>query len=997
MEFGLLGPVEARAGGARLPSGSARERFVLATLLLNAGRLTPVESLLTPLWPTPPASAKAQLHNLVSSLRRRFRSYDADLIETRPTGYALRLAGHGLDLAEFRQLTGRGRRAAARGDHPAAASLLDQALGLWRGPALADVGDDLVGEARATLHAERLAALTARLDAALALGEHDRVLHELEPLLAEHPYDEELYARQMRAYAAAGRRADALAVYRRAYRRFVDELGVEPGARLRDIERQVLLGAPEPAATGPGVPRQLPQAVRLTGRRALLDRIGADLRGGTGASCPVVLLVGPGGVGKSALALAAGHRAADTFTDGQLYVDLRGSQRSPLDPHAVLGRFLRALGVPGAEVPADPEERAAAYRSRVAGGRTLVVLDDAVDERQVRPLLPGAGAVLVTSRRPLGGLVGAARYVPSALDDDAAVRLLAGIAGAERVAAEPSAAADIVGYCGGLPLAVCVAAARLAISPQWTLADFRTRLATERGRLDELAVGDLDVRASIGLSYDGLAAPARLLLRRLGAFGLAEWPQWLAVALSGGASAPLDLLTEVHLVEPVGRDAAGQHRYRLHDLVAEYAAERAADDEPLWTDDTVPDAYAAALRDWLGLASVADELLKHGRRAAHGLAAPEPPAAAGPVARERPNEWFDAEWGNLVAAVDHACRLRRADLAVPLALRLAGYLTLRAYDVERERVLTAAADCARDTADDRMLMRVLAALFSASAQLGRHASLGTIVAEEVDVARRLGDRHAELDALYHATYVAKVTGRLAEAAARADEGLALLRDGDPAVTHLLDMYQNIRGDLYVETGDPAAGVPLLAEVVERKRAEGRTRQAVLGLHSYGTALRAAGRIGEAERVLTEAWDISREISDALGMAYLGFSLGLVDVARRDWAAARERLTTNLADLERIGHPAGIAEALRGLGDAALGAGDPAGALAPLRRSLEVWRTTDTPVDVARTLARLDIAATRVGDAPGAAAYRAEWRAVLADLGLSERCLLLPYLPPDPTG
>ncbi|HEY3504316.1 MAG TPA: BTAD domain-containing putative transcriptional regulator [Actinocatenispora sp.] len=994
MEFGLLGPVEASAEGRRLPSGSGRERFVLATLLLNADRLTPVEQLLEPLWPDPPASARAQLHNLVSSLRRRFRGYDAELIETRPRGYALRLGGHRLDVAEFRHLTGRGRRAAERGDHPAAASLLDEALALWRGPALADVGDDLVAEVRTVLHTERLAALTARLDAALALGEHDRVLRDLEPLLADHPYDEELYARQMRAYQAAGRRADALAVYRRVYRRFVDELGVEPGPKLREIERQVLRGGEEPAVA-PVVPRQLPQAVPLTGRDELLDRVDADLRGGTGGSCPVVLLVGPGGVGKSAVALAAGHRVGDAF-DGALYADLRGSQPAPLDPHDVLGRFLRALGVPGSEVPADPEERAAAYRSRLAEGRTLVVLDDAADERQVRPLLPGAGAVLVTSRRPLGGLVGAARYAPPALPDDAAVRLLAGVAGAGRVAAEPAAAADIVRHCGGLPLAVCVAAARLAISPQWTLAEFRSRLATERGRLDELAVGDLDVRASIGLSYDGLPEPARALLRRLGALGAPDWPRWVGTALAGGSLSPLDLLTEVHLVEPVGRDAAGQHRYRLHDLVAEYAAERArADDVPPWADrdDPTPGALPSLLTDWIGLASEADELLKHGRAAARGLVSPEPPASAGPVARDRPTEWFDAERGNLMAAVDHACRLRRADLAAPLALRLAGYLTLRGYDAERERVTAAAAACARDTGDDPMLVRVLGAQFAASAQRARHTILAPIVAEEVAVARRLGDRSAELDALFHSAYVAKVTGRLAEAAARLDDGLALLHADDPDEARMLPLYQVTRGDMYVEAGEAAAGLPMLAAAAERKRADGRNRQTVLYLQPYGMALCLAGQLDEAERVLTEAWDMVREISDAVGAAYLEYSVGMVDLARGDWDTARTRLTEALDEMERLDHPAGTAQALRALGDLALGTGEPALARAHLRRSLDIWRGSDTPIDLARTLARLEVAATRVGDEAEAAECRAEWRGILAELDLSERCLLMA----DPPG
>ncbi|MGH3739463.1 MAG: BTAD domain-containing putative transcriptional regulator, partial [Micromonosporaceae bacterium] len=653
VEFGVLGPVEVRHEGRTLPTGSARERYVLAALLLDADRLVSTDRLVDALWRTPPTSAKAQLHNMISKIRGRFRGFDDELIATRPAGYQLRLDGHRLDLVEFRERLAAARCAAERGEHHGTVAILDGASGLWRGPALADVPDDIAADARQALGEERLAAGELRLDAQLALGEYAGMLAELNGLLAEHPYREHLYRRQMLALAGAGRRADALAAYRRAYRRLVDDLGVEPGGALRELEQQILRGLTPSAASPPQlVPRQLPPVNGpVTGRDELLHEVTGCLTSRGDAALPVVVLVGPGGVGKTTLALSAGHRLAAEFPGGQLYADLRGSHGRPADPYQVTGRFLRALGVPGTAVPEDPEERLAMYRSHLADG-ALVVLDDAADEAQVRPLLPGSPrcAVAVTSRRQLAGLLGATRFAVPQLVDHAAVALLGRIAGPERVAAEPEAAARIARSCGALPLAVSIAGARLAAEPGLRLERFAVSLAEERGRLDQLTVGDLDVRASIALSYQQLPAPAARLFGQLGALPTADWPEWLPDALGGGDPAVLGQLVDVHLVEPLGVDPVGQQRYRFHDLVAAYAAEQAPQDAD-------PDVWRLVLDGWLGLVTLADEAAGASTAPLLDAVHPPAPASAADAVRRAPLDWFETERVSLQDAVELAGRL----------------------------------------------------------------------------------------------------------------------------------------------------------------------------------------------------------------------------------------------------------------------------------------------------------------------------------------------------
>lgn len=952
---------------------------MLTTLLLNAGRLTSAESLIQRIWESPPETAKAQVHNLISSLRRRFRAEDPDLVETRAAGYVLHLDRHWLDLAEFRELSERGRAAVAAADHAAALALLDRALALWRGPALADVPE--YADLREGLHRERLTTAEAKLESALALGDHDAVLRAVEPLLADHPYAERLHRQRMLALAGAGRRDEALAAYRRAYREFVANLGVAPGPLLREAEQQILRGEPpaDGATTTGLIPRQLPPAVQLTGRDELLRQV-TDSAGSDPAT---VLLVGPAGVGKTALAVATGHRLRAAYPDGQLFADLRGSHDPPADPYHIAERFLRALGASGSEIPDDPEERISSYRSHLARGRFLVVLDDAADEAQVRPLLPGApgtGAV-VTSRRQLAALLEAARFPVPALPAADGIRLLAKGAGESRMAAEPQAATEIIRLCGGLPLAVCVTAARLAVRPEITLDELRQRLAVERGRLDQLAVGDLDVRASISLSYQALPDDARRLFRRLGLLATPDWPSWVVGTLQTGTRDLLERLVDVHLVQPLGRDGAGQDRYRLHDLVAEYAAERAeAEDSAAERRDAV----VRTLEGWLALATEADERVGHGMRVAAGLATPAAPPDAGQAARDAPREWFEAERECLLAAVHHAGRLGRSELAGTLALRTAGYLILRAYG-DLEPILRTAIDEVRRHGQDRLLLRLLSALSVAHAQRSRNTALSATAAEVFDLARRLGDREQEMRALLFGSVALRRQGRLAEAVDRGQRAVAMCGpDTPPLVANRAHVGLAISR---WESGRSDLAVTLVEEALEIVRRNPDARATAITLIVYGNCLLELGRLTPSKAAFEEGLRVCREIGDEEDATYLECHLADIAVRQGRWQDAADLVSRAEEAHVRLGCVEGEALALRCRGDLALAQGVPGDALEPLRRSLAIFRRLDQPLDVARTLVRLDAAQDALGDGPGAT--RQQWRAILDRLRLDDACLLLP--------
>lgn len=582
--YRLLGPVQVLRDGEPVAIRSSAQISVLARLLISAGKVTTGEVLAEFVWGGRGVEhPRSAIHTVVSRLRRQLGNA---AIETIPGGYRLAAGDEDVDLLCFGRLVGEAEQAEQAGSPEGATGYLAEAMALWHWPVLANV--DAAGREHA---ADRLAERYLNVaetwaELCLSMGRYVPVIERLRELSHAHPFRERMAGQLMVALFSAGRQADALSRYDVLRRSLADELGIEPSPELQELHLSMLRGSlplrrlsPWPAAAV-AVPRQLPaQAPDFTGRH---DESIAVTRALSSGRTRVVLIAGPGGTGKSTLAVRSAWQVSDRFPDGQLYADLRAAgRRDRAEPGAILVSFLRALGVAGQAIPADPEEQLALYRTLLADRRALVVLDNAVDEGQVRPLLPGGAgcAVLVTSRPRMTGIPATLKIDLEAFGEASGLDFLSRVAGPERISAEPEAARAIVTRCGGLPLALRIAGARLAARPQWRVASLAGRLSDARHQLDELSYRDLDVRASITLSYAGLTDAQKTMLHRLSQLEARPCAAWTGAALLdvslSEAADMMEALAESRLLDVTSAQDPGGPQYVLHDLVRAYARERA--------------------------------------------------------------------------------------------------------------------------------------------------------------------------------------------------------------------------------------------------------------------------------------------------------------------------------------------------------------------------------------------------------------------------------------
>jgi DNA-binding SARP family transcriptional activator len=678
MMLGILGPLLVSDDrGKHFTVAAARQRTVLAALLVRANRTVPVEELAELVWDTaPPGGAARTARTYVVRLRRAVGPAVAARIVTRDPGYRCEVAQDELDVLRFEALCRQGAAAVRARAWRQARGLLAEALGLWRGVPLEDIASQALRQ-ECTEHLEqaRLRAVEWRIEADLHLGRHLELIPELQALAGEYPLREHGHAQLMLALYRCGRAAEALEAFQRARRVLVQGLGIEPGPELRALQEKILAGdaglaaqprqddEPADAARHASIvrPRQLPPAAgHFTGRAEEL-RILSELparTGHTGGTVVVSAIGGMAGIGKTALAVHFGHQAAELFPDGQLYVNLAGFSPagSPLAPGQALRGFLDALGVRPEQIPAGLDGQAGLYRSLLAGRQMLVVLDNAADEQQVRPLLPGSPGCLavVTSRRQLAGLAaaeGAALITLDCLTEAEALQLLSARLGAGRVAAEPGAAGDLVTLCAGLPLALAIAAARGAVRPGFSLAELAAELRQAGNSLDALDAGGqgASIRPVFSWSCKALSQPAARMFRLLGLHPGPDVSVRAAASLAGlGRPAARVLLDELTCASLLTEHRPG--RYALHDLLRAYAAEQAA------TADSGGEQRAATSR-------LLDHYL-HSAHAARRLLGParsltlDPPTAGTrpeqPADCQQAMDWFAAEHQVLLAMASHA-------------------------------------------------------------------------------------------------------------------------------------------------------------------------------------------------------------------------------------------------------------------------------------------------------------------------------------------------------
>jgi DNA-binding SARP family transcriptional activator/tetratricopeptide (TPR) repeat protein len=915
VEFGLLGHVDAHVDGESVDVGHARQSCVLAALLVDADRPVPVEVLLERVWGgRPPQRARNALAGYVSRLRALLADVDGVTIGRTPAGYRLTVDIDAVDLHRFHRLIVKAR--ATDGDE-ARLALLDQALGLWRAEPFAGLDTPWLAGVRASLEAERLAATLDRNDIALRLDRHAELLAELSDLADRHPLDERLAGQHMLALYRSGRQADALRHFEAVRVRLAEELGADPGPDLRALHRAMLrsdptlaaASAPAPAV-GP-VPRHLPAPPAwFVGRAGEVARLDADLA--TGASAMVIHAIsGPPGVGKTTLALHWAHRVADRFPDGQLYLNLRafGSNATVLTSAEALGVLLDSLGVPPQRIPTTVEGRAALFRSLLAGRRVLVVLDNALDAEQVRPLLPGTPgcAAVVTSRGALPALVvidGARPLTLDVLNQADSRTLLAERIGRDAVDADRRAAADVAARCAGLPLALAIVAARITSHAGLTLEKVALELTEAADALEVLADAEpaADVRTVFSWSYAALDPTAARLFRRL---GLHPGPDIGLAAAASLAGAPewtvrtaMAQLTRANLVtEP------RPGRFALHDLLRAYAAELAhrSDGEA-----DRRDARERVLDHYAHTAHAAARLLHPHRDPidldpARAGAGPEPLADA-----EAAHAWLTRERRTLIAVIGHAVECGLDTHAWRLGWALWTFLDRRGHWSDLmtagRYAVAAAARLADPTARAHSHRLLACALLRADRGEDAHAHLR----RALDLYRQVGDRSGQANAHNNISSVYEAQGRYHEALAHGRTSLDLYRIAGHRRGHAHAL--NAVGWYHALLGQHEQALDACHRALIRLRDLGDHVGEAMTWHSLGHAHFHLGHHHQAVGCHRHALELFRQIGDRYFEADTLARIGDDHDAAGQALAARDAWRGALSILEDLDHA--DAEAVR---------------------------------------------------------------------------------------
>jgi DNA-binding SARP family transcriptional activator/tetratricopeptide (TPR) repeat protein/transcriptional regulator with XRE-family HTH domain len=988
----VLGPVQVRDGDAWLSPPGAQLRLLLARLALSVGQVVLVDDLIDVLWvERPPPSARASLQILVVGLRKALVGLPGCAVERYGDGYQLRAVPDKVDVHRFRSLVCSAREAP---DENHALAAFDQALALWRGPALSDVPATVRVEAiRAGLAEEHLSAVQDRFGCLLGAGRNQEAAAGIPLVLAGHPLAERLAGMLMIAWYRCGRQADALQVFRDLRGRLAGELAVEPGPELQRLHQQILSADPALAASGkfsgllrggeanatgrvaeighvrpvqladalkrpgserdakgaarpgnrelvikaapavyqpvpargagvesppgsdnmsgadmgnaavPVIPRQLPAApAHFVGRQRELSLLTEWLEAGTAAGQTVMLAVsGTAGVGKTALALQWAHRAKHRFADGQLYINLRGFDASsaPVAPADAISVLLESLDMPANRIPQRLDAQAGLYRSLLAGRQMLIVLDNARDEAQVRPLLPGVPtcAVLVTGRGQLGGLVAVEGARPLTLDvlsEAEAQQLLDSHLGDERVAAEAAEVAELVALCARLPLALAIIAARAALRPLFPLASLVAGLRDIRQRLDLLDCGDqgADVRAVFSWSYRLLGEPAARMFRLLGAHPGPDISVATAASLAAvsgpQARAALTDLTRANLLQ---EQTLG--RYALHDLLHAYAADLSDEEERRSAIHRVLDHYLHTTR--------AAVTLVYPGACQETTPQPGPGEPAGRFSDPgQAQAWLQAEYPSLLAATVAAAESGFDTHAWQLPAALRQHFDRRGYYAdwaECQLLAVAAADRLGDPAAQAQAHRLLGqALISVRHLEDAHSHLQ----KALKLDRRLGDQVGQGTCHYHLAGLFASREQHSRALAHHRQSLRLWRTaGDlTGQAHAL----NAVGWDNAQLGHYQRALGYCKEALELHRASGNRIGEATTLDSLGYCCHQAGHYSQAIAYYQQALRAYADTNDRYLRAQTLIRLGETRQANGNQEATRDLWQQALAILSDLHHP-----------------------------------------------------------------------------------------------
>jgi DNA-binding SARP family transcriptional activator/Flp pilus assembly protein TadD len=901
----LLGPLEVSVDGVPVRL-TGRPSGLFAVLAMSAGSVVSAERLATAVWGDDlPGNPRASVQTNMTRLRQLI---GAQFVETTAVGYLLRIPPEQVDALRFLELVDLAASAPDRGTE---SRTLTDALALWRGDPFEGMRSVWLAETETPRLVERyLGAAERRIDLDLAAGRHDGLVSELRDLIARHPLRESLWARLLDTLDAAGRRAEALEQYETIRRRLAEELGADPGPQLREIHVKLLGAVPStvPAATPAPqviVPRQLPtDHAGFVGRDKALAAMDSRL-GDANSPTVITVIGGAAGVGKTALAIRWAHRVAPWFPDGQLHANLRGFDPSgtPRTPQEVLRGFLAALQPNGQQVPHGLDAQVGLYRSLLSRRRMLIVLDNARDAEQVRPLLPSSPGshVVVTSRDDLTGLIVAEGARPLPLDvltPQEGWQLLEQRLGAQRAHSDPSATDEVIERCARLPLALSVMAARAARCPDTSMRALALELANTRSELDAFALNDpmTDVRAVFSWSYRTLTGAAARLFRLL---SVHPGPEVSVAAAAAAGGLPIAhtrrLLSELHATHMI-TESAGD-RFAFHDLLRAYSAEQAQQT------DTEQQRYEALLRvldHYLQTANAASVALDP-YRVPIPIGQPRDGVTVETVADHREAvKWFATERPALVASIQRAVHARADEFAWRIAWAISGFLDMAGYWDERAAAIHATLHIAPQDTDWPWQAIGHRSLGHAYVRMGRFADAHRHLGQALDLFRERGDQ-------------------VGQARTHLNIGIVLDRQGEHAkgLTHSLAALS-----LYRAEGHLAGQADALnavgwdhAQLGEFEQALTYCRQS-LDIHlqldhrhgqadvwdSLGYIQRSLGRYEDAYAGYRQAIDIFRDLGDRFDEATTLVNLADAHVAAGDPATARSTYLAASAIFDELRHP-----------------------------------------------------------------------------------------------